>query len=243
MLRQSLLRLVASLAVSALALVALATPASAHNALRSTDPADGATVATVPEAVTLTFDGEVLALGSVVEVANPAGDVVSAGEPEVDDNTVTQALTGDLVPGEYTVTWRVTSGDGHPIDGTFGFTATAASALPGDAVSPAPSDQPTAEATPSASTEPSDDATPAATSDGSAVTSAEDPAEPTGEREPQTVLATLGILVALGALIALTIGKQRQFAARTREVRHSEEVAATSGDDAPPAAPDEDTRA
>lgn len=235
MLRQSLLRLVASLAVSALALVALATPASAHNALRSTDPADGATVATVPEAVTLTFDGEVLALGSVVEVVNPDGDVVSAGEPVADDNTVTQALTGDLVPGEYTVTWRVTSGDGHPIDGTFGFTATAAAALPGESVSPEPTDEPTAEPTPTS--EPSEpSATPAdePTSDAS---------EPTDDNDPSMLLATLGVLVALGALIALMVGKQRQFAARTREVRHAEDVAAASDDDAPPAAPDEDTRA
>lgn len=233
MFRQSLLRLVASLAVTALALVALATPASAHNALRTTDPADGAIVATVPEAVTLTFDGEVLALGSVVEVANPAGDVVSAGEPAVDDNTVTQALAGDLTAGDYTVTWRVTSGDGHPIDGTFAFTAEEGIAAP----SPTTEETPTStETTPEPTTEPT-----AAPSDAAPETAA--PADPDAPREPQTVLATLGILVALGALIALMIGKQRQFAARTREVRHSEDVAATSADDVPPAAPDEDSRA
>lgn len=233
MFRQSLLRVVASLAVTALALVALATPASAHNALRTTDPADGATVATVPESVTLTFDGEVLALGSVVEVANPAGDVVSAGEPAVDDNTVTQALAGDLVAGDYTVTWRVTSGDGHPIDGTFAFTAEEGIAAP----SPTTEETPTpTETTPEATTEPAADP-----SDTTAETAA--PADPDEPRAPQAVLATLGILVVLGALLALMIGKQRQFAARTREVRHSEDVAAMPDDQAGPAAPDEDTHA
>ena len=238
MLRQSLLRLVASLAVSVLALLALATPASAHNALRSTDPADGATVATVPEAVTLTFDGEVLALGSVVEVVNPDGDVVSAGEPVADDNTVTQALTGDLVPGEYTVTWRVTSGDGHPIDGTFGFTATAAAALPGEAVSPEPTDEATAEPTPTP--EPTSAPSAEPTDDESSAAPAADAAEPTDERSPSTLLATLGILAALGALLALLIGKQRQLADRTRQVRRSEDATATTHD-APPS--DEDPRA
>lgn len=236
MFRQSLLRVVASLAVTALALVALATPASAHNAPRTTDPADGATVATVPESVTLTFDGEVLALGSVVEVANPAGDVVSAGEPAVDDNTVTQALAGDLVAGDYTVTWRVTSGDGHPIDGTFAFTAEEGTAAP----SPTAEETPTpTETTPEATTEPTAD--PSDTAAETAETAA--PADPDEPRAPQAVLATLGILVALGVLLALMIGKQRQFAARTREVRHSEDVATTPDDQAGPAAPDEDTRA
>ena len=36
--------------------------------------------------------------------------------------TVTQPLAGGLPAGAYTVEWRVTSADGHPLSGTFGFT-------------------------------------------------------------------------------------------------------------------------
>ena len=39
------------------------------------------------------------------------------------DNTVAQSIGPDAPAGTYTVQWRVTSADGHPISGTFGFTA------------------------------------------------------------------------------------------------------------------------
>ncbi len=38
--------------------------AQAHNSLQSTDPADGSTVATAPERVTLTFDEPAQSLGT-----------------------------------------------------------------------------------------------------------------------------------------------------------------------------------
>lgn len=254
MLRQSLLRLAASLAVSALALVGLAAPASAHNALRTTDPADGSTVATVPEAVTLTFDGEVVALGSVVEVVNPAGDVVSDGEPDVSGAEVTQALAGYLLPGDYIVTWRVTSGDGHPIAGSFTFTAESGRdettettepsqpAEPTETATAAPTESAPAETTtpPVETPSPTQDtptATPSPTQDQTAVPAG--PLEPDEPRSPQAILATLGILVALGALLVMMIGKQRRFAERTAATRD----AGDAGDDSAAPHTDEGPRA
>ncbi len=43
------------------------------------------------------------------------------------DDTVRQALAPGAPAGAYTVSWRVTSADGHPISDTFTFTARAAS--------------------------------------------------------------------------------------------------------------------
>ncbi len=102
-----------------------ATVASAHDALVGTSPADGSTVGAVPGQVTLTFDQPALALGSTVLVAGPGGPVIS-GRTRVTDNRVTQAVQPGAPAGRYTVTWRVTSIDGHPVSGRFGFTATAA---------------------------------------------------------------------------------------------------------------------
>jgi hypothetical protein len=45
------------------------------------------------------------------------------------DNEVRQSLAGGPA-GAYTVVWRVTSADGHPVSGTFAFTADEASTSP-----------------------------------------------------------------------------------------------------------------
>ncbi len=121
-----------------------ATAAQAHNVLRSTDPADGSTVATAPEQITLTFDEPALALGTQIEVRSPDGTLVSAGDPVLVDDTVSEKLGGDLPAGDYTVAWRVTSADGHPITGQFTFTTTTATtigdaAVPDSTPSPSPS--------------------------------------------------------------------------------------------------------
>ena len=39
------------------------------------------------------------------------------------DNVVSQPVRPETPGVEYTVIWRVVSSDGHPIEGTFGFTA------------------------------------------------------------------------------------------------------------------------
>ena len=113
-----------------------ATTASAHDVLVATSPANGSTVGAVPGQITLTFDQPALALGSTVLVAGPGGPVKS-GPTRVTDNRVTQAVQPGAPAGRYTVTWRVTSIDGHPVSGSFGFTATAAA--PGTRPRAAPS--------------------------------------------------------------------------------------------------------
>lgn len=102
--------------------------ADAHNALLGTDPADGSTVETPPTAITLTFDQPAQALGTEVVVLGPDGATVSTGDAQLVDSTVVQALTADLPAGAYSVQWRITSADGHPLSGELAFTATAGTA-------------------------------------------------------------------------------------------------------------------
>ena len=116
-----------TIALVAFVAIGAAASADAHDVLVSTSPANGAQVAAVPPTVTLRFDQTVLGLGTEVVVTGPSGPV-QLGKPSVVDNTVTERLQPGAPAGRYTVDWRVTSADGHPVSGTFGFTATAAGA-------------------------------------------------------------------------------------------------------------------
>jgi copper resistance protein C len=118
-----------------------AAPAAAHNALVSTAPVDGATVAHTPTKVVLTFDQPALALGTAIVVTSASGQEVQTGTPSVVDTTVTQPLQPGSPAGPYTVVWRVTSVDGHPIAGRLTFDAKAASTgagAEGATVAPSP---------------------------------------------------------------------------------------------------------
>lgn len=119
-------------------------PASAHDVLVSTDPADGATVATAPDAVTLTFAQPALAIGTTLRVTGPGGDVQS-GAPRLVDDVVTQRLAPGIPAGSYRIAWRVTSADGHPVSGQLSFTASAANPR-APSSSPSSSPSPTARA-------------------------------------------------------------------------------------------------
>jgi methionine-rich copper-binding protein CopC len=112
--------------VAAIALVLLVAPtASAHDSLVSSSPADGQTVATMPDSIVLTMNEAAVAVGTRVVVSGPHGEV-QQGRPRLSKNLVEQALEPSAPAGRYTVTWRVTSADGHPVSGTFSFTASAA---------------------------------------------------------------------------------------------------------------------
>ena len=134
--------LIAVLAATVVTLIATAVPASAHDVLRSTNPADGAVVDRLPDMVVLTFDEPALAIGTEVVVTGPAGPV-SDGQPQLVDAEVRQPVQAGPA-GRYTVLWRVTSADGHPVSGTFAFTtqqgsAASPTATPGTTTAPSTS--------------------------------------------------------------------------------------------------------
>lgn len=118
---QRRLWIVALLAGVVFTVLGTPTAAWAHNALVSTSPGDGKTVAEPPSSIVLTFNEPAIASGTKVLVNGPSGSV-TVGDPELVDTTVEQALQPELAAGDYTVEWRVTSADGHPINGEFSFT-------------------------------------------------------------------------------------------------------------------------
>ncbi|MBO9569629.1 MAG: copper resistance protein CopC [Cellulomonas iranensis] len=163
-------RVALALVVTGLLALTTAGPAAAHNALRSSDPADGSTVATAPDAITLTFDQAALELGTEIVVTAADGTIVSEGPAQLVDTSVVQPLAAERPAGAYSVMWRVTSADGHPIIGAFSFTATDAAGAPAAPAEPTPDAQPTPDATDEASPEPT--------------MTTQDTAEPTVEATP-----------------------------------------------------------
>ena len=108
--------------LTAAALVALLTSASAlaHSKSENTTPEDGATVESV-EALEMRFDGPMRIIkvtltmdGDEIEVERETGM-----EPVTEFRAIPDS---DLAPGAYEVEWRGMSADGHPMQGTFGFT-------------------------------------------------------------------------------------------------------------------------
>ncbi|HZF90635.1 copper resistance CopC/CopD family protein [Streptomyces sp.] len=115
------------LAVAA-ALLAGAAPASAHAALTSSDPRQGAVVGKAPEQVSLTFSETVSLSDDALRVLDPKGGRADTGEARGTGATYTVKLRPGLPDGTYTVSYQVVSADSHPVVGAFTFSIGAPSA-------------------------------------------------------------------------------------------------------------------
>ncbi|MEV5437198.1 copper resistance protein CopC [Streptomyces sp. NPDC052682] len=120
-------------AVLVLLLLGGAGPATAHAALKGTDPKDGTVLKAAPRHVTLTFTESVGLLDDSFRVYDPDGHRVRTGEPRHADgrsDTARVTLPGKAGEGTYTVAWRVVSADSHPVSGAFTFSVGTPSPTP-----------------------------------------------------------------------------------------------------------------
>ena len=110
-------------ASAVLVAIALAPPAEAHAGFVSSDPVDGAVLATAPVSVTLTFTERPDATLSTIAVLDAAGRDVVEGDPEAADGASLAArLPAGLPDGGYVVSWRIISAvDGHVSAGGLSF--------------------------------------------------------------------------------------------------------------------------
>lgn len=123
-------RLSLALLVSALGLLATATPALAHAHLESSDPAEGAALATAPAQVTLVFSEPVTLPDAPVEIIGPDNVTWTVGTVAVSGPTVTAPITPTGPAGAYVLAYRVISADGDTVAGSVNFTLTTAPAPP-----------------------------------------------------------------------------------------------------------------
>lgn len=131
--------------------VAWAGSASAHASLVSSSPEDGAVLDAPPTELVFTFS-EPLLPDFVRFIATApdgqTGDLIIAG---VDGPAATITWPAGAAAGDWSVSYRVVSQDGHPIEGgiTFSYAAPAPTASPTTAspTTAAPSPEPTAEPT------------------------------------------------------------------------------------------------
>lgn len=202
---------VVGLAVLLAAMVLSAAPALAHNTLLGTDPADGSTVEVAPSRVTLTFDEPAQALGTEMVVLGPDGSTVSTGDAELVDATVSQALVTDLPAGMYTVQWRVTSADGHPLSGALTFTAANGSGTPADAsTAPETTTDPAPDATGAPTTGPTATATAGAASPADDPTGTEVAEDEEAGLAAGAVVAIIAGVLAVAALVGFVVHERRK---------------------------------
>ena len=117
-------------------IVVSVSPASAHTVLTASDPTDGASLSTGPDRVSATFNEELQTAFAAMTVVGPDGNLWSSGEPEVRGAVAGVAVRPLGPSGKYTVNYRVTSGDGHVVSGSWSFTVTVPSTgSPGPTVS------------------------------------------------------------------------------------------------------------
>lgn len=107
--------------MAAVAVLGAAAPGWAHAIQISVSPPDGSSVPQVPDAVVVTFNETPQELGTQASAEGPDGAIETP--LVISGNSVEIGLPEEATAGRYTVRWRVTSTDGHPIQGSTTFTA------------------------------------------------------------------------------------------------------------------------
>ncbi|MFG6192074.1 copper resistance protein CopC [Nonomuraea sp. JJY05] len=171
----------------ALILIFPASPAFAHDALKSSSPAKDSQVDSVDE-IELEYSASVKF--PFVVLHDAAGKEVPLGKPVLDGPKVLTDVPQPLPPGPYVIAWRVVSSDGHPIEGEIPFSVKG---------SPSPSASPSSiGGGPTASTPPQ--------AVGSAAAAGEPPAASAGV--PGWIWGGLVVLVVLGAFVLIRTARR-----------------------------------
>lgn len=115
----------AALAAAVTGAVSAAPAASAHDAVISSNPEEGSTVAQFPTQLELTMSAEPKPQFNTIALSEKnTGTILASGAPTINQNVLTFTLPSDLHPtaGVYTVGFQITSSDGHATRGSFDFT-------------------------------------------------------------------------------------------------------------------------
>ncbi|OAK56262.1 hypothetical protein A3K89_17510 [Rhodococcoides kyotonense] len=181
-----------------------ASPAAAHSELVSSDPPADVTLEFAPIGVGLVFNQNINESFATITLVGPDEQQWSQGSTTVDGPDVTISVKDGLPNGDYTVGYRVTSADGHPITGSYGFSVdvAATTAVDQNAASPESS------------------AAGAVTTTTPSSVPAYDPADPSaseGERPPKQNTMMLLSIVAIAVLLLGAIALALVFRAKNKQ--------------------------
>lgn len=113
--------------ITGLSIIGLATPASAHDVLVGSIPANGAQVATGPPLIRFDFDAPVVQGNDTIVVIGPDGNHwETTSHASVLNNSVLTRVAPLGPAGTYTATYHIVSADSHPVSGSVTFQLTKA---------------------------------------------------------------------------------------------------------------------
>jgi copper transport protein len=112
------MRFIAALAILWLAVCGIS-PAFAHASLTSSEPRDGAVLASAPARVELHFNEKVTA--GAVHLIDATGKLRNDASVAAKDETIAVTMPSELPQGTSIVSYRVISADGHPVAGSVAF--------------------------------------------------------------------------------------------------------------------------
>ena len=95
----------------------------AHSELVSTNPAASANIQDLPEQIEIEFNEELLNLGTgnSISIVGPSGEDLGMGETSTEGAKIFRLLNTTSEYGQYQVTYRVASADGHVLKGSYTF--------------------------------------------------------------------------------------------------------------------------
>lgn len=116
-------RVVGTVAVALLGIGLLgAGRASAHAGLEASTPAASSVLDVPPPLIALNFDEDIEIPLASIRLYDQKGKLLPLGSPKVGgDASIVEATVPTIGNGTYAVVWRVTSADGHVVDGALSF--------------------------------------------------------------------------------------------------------------------------
>ena len=112
------------LVLTLVGLLSLVIPSSfAHSELVSSNPAASANIQDLPEQIEIEFNEELLNLGTgnSISILGPSGEDLGMGETSTEGAKIFRLLNTTSEYGQYQVTYRVASADGHVLKGSYTF--------------------------------------------------------------------------------------------------------------------------
>ncbi|NBQ01149.1 MAG: copper resistance protein CopC [Actinobacteria bacterium] len=105
--------------------VLAASPASSHSVFVGSNPEPDSVIKQMPAEFRLQFNEDLLVIGeddpNQLKVRDKNGAIVSAASEVAGPFIFAKALSQEFVSGKYDVDYRIVSGDGHVVEGSYSF--------------------------------------------------------------------------------------------------------------------------